>query len=165
VLVLTRASGVVDVNGIAVAGFDDPLEHDGALAEHRLKLEPGAKVSAEEELIAWFDALPERPDVVLVHQHGLAHALLDHVAAEDADPLLILTGHDHRQHVDRRGDDILVDGGTVGAGGPFAIGEATAGFAILHLTAANRLQAADLVQVEPLSGEGSARRVVFDPAP
>jgi hypothetical protein len=42
-----------------------------------------------------------------------------------------------------------------------AIGEATAGFAILHLTAGNRLQSADLVQVEPLSGEGSARRLVF----
>src|SRR5919197_301833 len=164
VVVLTQAQGVVDVDGIAVAGFEDPLERDGGVSGHRLKLKVGEKVSAEAELISWFDALPRRPQVVLVHQHGLAHALLDHIAAEQATPpLLILTGHDHRQHVDRRGDDILVDGGTVGAGGPFAIGESPAGFALLHLTAANRLQAADLVQVEPLSGEGTARRVVFDP--
>jgi predicted phosphodiesterase len=164
VLVLRGADGVVDVDGIAVAGFEDPLEHDGGAAGHLLKLRTGARVSAAQELIAWFDDLRRRPDVVLVHQHGLAHALLDHVAAQEgAPPLLILTGHDHRQHIDRRGDDILVDGGTVGAGGPFAIGESAAGFALLHLTAANRLEAADLVQVEPLSGEGSARRVVFDP--
>jgi predicted phosphodiesterase len=163
VIVLTRSRGVVEVDGMAVAGFEDPLERDGGLAGHVLKLRVGEKVSAQEELIAWFDALPRRPQIVLVHQHGLAHALLDHAAGQDAAPLLILTGHDHRQHIDQRGDDILVDGGTVGAGGPFAIGESPAGFALLHLTAANRLQAADLVQVEPLSGEGSARRVVFDP--
>jgi predicted phosphodiesterase len=165
VVVLTKARGVVDVDGIAAAGFEDPLERDGGVAGHRLKLKAGEKVSVEAELISWFDELPRRPQVVLLHQHGLAHALLDHVAAEQGmPPLLILTGHDHRQHIDRRGDDILVDGGTVGAGGPFAIGESPAGFALLHLTAANRLQAADLVQVEPLSGEGTARRVVFDPA-
>jgi predicted phosphodiesterase len=165
VLVLRRTSGVVDVDGIAVAGFEDPLEHDGGVAGHLLKLRVGARVSAEQELIAWFDGLERRPQVVLVHQHALAHALLDHVAAQHgAPPLLILTGHDHRQHIDQRGADILVDGGTVGAGGPFAIGESPAGFALLHLTAANRLQSADLVQVEPLSGEGTARRVVFDQA-
>jgi hypothetical protein len=116
-------------------------------------------------LIAWFDGLARRPQIVLVHQHGLAHALLDHVAVQKGvAPVLILTGHDHRQHIDQRGDDILADGGTVGAGGPFAIGESPAGFALLHLTGTNRLQSVDLVQVEPLSGEGSARRVVFDPA-
>ena len=30
----------------------------------------------------WFDGLRPRPQIVLVHQHGLAHALLDHVAAQ-----------------------------------------------------------------------------------
>jgi predicted phosphodiesterase len=165
VIVLGRSSGVVDIDGMAVAGFKDPLQREGGVVGHLLKLRTGAKVSAQEELIAWFDGLARRPQIVLVHQHGLAHALLDHVAAQkDVAPVLILTGHDHRQHIDQRGDDILADGGTVGAGGPFAIGESPAGFALLHLTGTNRLQSADLVQVEPLSGEGSARRVVFDPA-
>jgi calcineurin-like phosphoesterase family protein len=165
VIVLTRSSGVVDVDGWTVAGFQDPLEGDGGIAGRRLKLRAGGFVSARQELVSWFDRLPRRPEIVLVHQHGLAHALLDHVAAQKGvPPLLILTGHDHRQHLDRGRDDILVDGGTVGAGGPFAIGEAPAGFALLHLTGAGRLQAVDLVQVEPLSGEGSARRVVIDPA-
>jgi Calcineurin-like phosphoesterase superfamily domain len=164
VIVLTRARGVVDVDGAAVAGFEDPLERDGGVAGHVLKLKTGERVSAAAELIAWFDGLERRPQIVLVHQHGLAHALLDHVGIDGGAPLMILTGHDHHQHVDRRGAAILVDGGTVGAGGPLAIGESPAGFALLHLTASNRLQSADLVQVEPLSGEGSARRVVFDPS-
>jgi Icc-related predicted phosphoesterase len=165
VLVLERSTGVVEVEGIDVAGFDDPLEHDGGIAGHALKLRVEDVVSAEQEVIAWFAGLERRPDVVLVHQHALAHALLEHVSADDgSEPVLILTGHDHRQHVEQAGDDILVDGGTVGAGGPFAIGEAPAGFALLHLTAANRLHSADLVQVEPLSGAGSAQRMVFDPS-
>jgi predicted phosphodiesterase len=164
VVVLTRARGVVDVDGMAVAGFEDPLEQDGGVAGHVLKLKTGERVSAAAELLAWFEGLERRPRIVLVHQHGLAHALLDHVGSKGGAPLIILTGHDHLQHVEQRGTTILVDGGTVGAGGPFAIGESPAGFALLHLTEANRLHSADLVQVEPLSGEGSARRVVFDPS-
>jgi predicted phosphodiesterase len=163
VLVLERSTGVVDIAGIAVAGFDDPLEHDGGASGHVLKLRVDEVLNAKQELIAWFEGLERRPDVVLVHQHGLAHALLDHVARQEgAAPVVILTGHDHRQHVEEEGDDVLIDGGTVGAGGPFAIGESPAGFALLHLTAGNRIQSADLVQVEPLSGEGSAQRIVFD---
>jgi predicted phosphodiesterase len=162
VLVIDRRSGVVDVDGIAVAGYDDPLEGGPGFAGRRLALHAEERGTAYRALLAWFDGLRRRPDVVMIHQHGLARALLAHVAKESGAPLLILTGHDHRQHIDQEGENVLVDGGTVGAGGPFAIGEAAAGFAILHLTAGNRLQSADLVQVEPLSGEGSARRVVFD---
>ena len=162
VLVLDRRSGVVDVDGIAVAGYDDPLESGAGLTGRRLMLHAEERGTAYRALLAWFDGLPRRPDIVMIHQHGLARALLAHAAEESGTPLLILTGHDHRQHIDQEGENVLVDGGTVGAGGPFAIGEAAAGFAILHLTAGNRLQSADLVQVEPLSGEGSARRVVFD---
>lgn len=162
VLVLDRRSGVVDVDGIAVAGYDDPLEGGRDLADRALELHAGERGAAYQAFLAWFDALAQRPDVVMVHQHGLAHALVDHVAAEGSGPLLILTGHDHRQHVDQEGDGVIVDGGTVGAGGPLAVGGSSAGFAVLNLTAENRIQSAGLVQADPISGEGSARRVVFD---
>jgi hypothetical protein len=56
---------------------------------------------------------------------------------------------------------LLIDGGTVGAGGPFAIGETPVGFAELRLAGAG-LDAVDLVAVEPLSGEARAERVVPD---
>jgi hypothetical protein len=155
-------SPVVETDGLLVAGWADSLERDGPATSHRLKLSHVERESESARLVAWFDGLPQRPDAVLVHQHGLAHALLDHVAADDAGaPLLILTGHDHVQHHEVAGPHVLVDGGTVGAGGPFGAGVDSAGFARLHLAGA-RLQALDLIEIEPLHGGASARRVVLD---
>ena len=154
---------VVTVDGLRVAGFDDPQERvNGGLAS-RIDLHEETLGTAQKRFLAWFEALPERPDVVLVHRHSLAHALLDLVASQPGAPLLILTGHDHEQHVDELGGHVLVDGGTLGAGGAFGIGEERAGFIQLHLDSDNNLRAADLIEVEPLSGEASARRLVFEP--
>jgi len=153
---------VVEVEGATVAGFDDPLERPtDDVAAHDLELEDEELARASDEIVAWFEQLPERPDVVLVHQHALAHALLDALETDDGDPVVILTGHDHEQHLERQGAHVLVDGGTVGAGGPFAIGEQRVGLAELGF-AEGRLRAVDLIEVEPLSGEGTARRVVLD---
>jgi predicted phosphodiesterase len=166
VVVLTRSDPLFELDGLTVAGYDDPLEaHKGTFAARRLELREGQVGGERRRLLAWFADLPERPDVVLVHQHGLAHALLDALGDdESAPPLLILTGHDHRQHLERRGSVTLVDGGTVGAGGAFAVGDQASGFVQLHLTVGHRLQAADLIEIEPLSGAARARRVVFDAA-
>ena len=162
----TGPDRVVEVDGLLVAGWDDALESRGPLAEHRLDLDPALLLDQEELFTAWFDGLDPRPDVVLVHRHALAHALLDHVATDpEATPLLVLTGHDHEQHYHQEGPHVLVDGGTVGAGGPFEVGERAAGFAQLHLGASGRLEALDLIEIEPLSGEASARRVALAAAP
>jgi hypothetical protein len=85
-----------------------------------------------------------------------------HVAAEDGPPLMILTGHDHRQHVDRSGDVVEIDGGTLGAGGVFAVGHAPAGFAQVHLAADGWPAAVDLISADPISGDASARRIAID---
>jgi hypothetical protein len=103
-----------------------------------------------------------RPDVVLVHRHELAHGLLDHLAARDGEPVLIVTGHDHRGHVDRLGTHVLVDGGSVGAGGIFGVGEEPSGLAQVHLDEDGRARAVDLIEVEPATGEGSAQRINLD---
>lgn len=163
----TGPERVVDVDGVTVAGWDDALESRGSLAGRRLDLDPALLLDQEELFTAWFDGLEPRPEVVLVHRHALAHALLEHVSDDpEGPPLLILTGHDHEQHYHEEGVHVLVDGGTVGAGGPFEIGERPAGFAQLHLGATGRLEALDLIEIEPLSGEASARRVALDaPAP
>jgi len=68
---------------------------------------------------------------VLVHDFRIAAALREHVAAESDEPLMILTGHDHKQHVDRSGNVVEIDGGTLGAGGVVDIGKALAGLAAL----------------------------------
>jgi predicted phosphodiesterase len=152
---------VVGIGGLTVAGYDDPLERAGPdIGEHVLELSPERFEEEARAFVDWFARLPFRPDVVLIHQHGLAHALLDHLEAGGGSPVFIFTGHDHEAHYHRAGDHLLLDGGSLGAGGPFAIGEAPAGFALLHLDADLRPLALDLIEVEPLSGQGSVRRVV-----
>jgi hypothetical protein len=173
VLVLTRegrllADGstdgerVVMIEGLAVAGYDDPLEGENARVEARpLELTEEAFAAASEEFVAWFESLPQEPDVVLVHQHGLAHALLDSLDDREGERLLIFTGHDHEQHLEQSDAGVLVDGGTVGAGGPFAIGVQPAGLAVIHFTDDREARAVDLIEVEPLSGNARASRTVF----
>ncbi len=156
---------VVTVAGMTVAGYSDPLESPTAtFGVHPLELQGDGFTSAGQRLAEWFDALRPRPRIVLVHQHGLAHALLDHVATQAGQTsVVILTGHDHLQHMERVGKSLLVDGGTLGAGGLFSVGEASAGFIDLRLDASFAPVSSDMVQIEPVSGDGSARRVVFDP--
>jgi predicted phosphodiesterase len=156
----TDGERVVEVAGLKVAGYDDPLEGRGETVEGRpLELQDDAFDQEAKAFVAWFDRLEEKPDAVLVHQHGLAHALLASLP-DNSRQLIILTGHDHKQHVEKRGRSLLVDGGTVGAGGPFAIGEQAVGFIELRLAASGRVNALDLIEVEPLSGEARAHRVI-----
>lgn len=154
-------SAVVEVGGLDVAGYDDPLEGRGALTDGRpLELRGEQLAQEQRRLTAWFEALPRRPDIVLVHQHALAHALLE--AARPGDPpLAIFTGHDHKQHFEQSEKAVLVDGGTVGAGGPFAIGEQHVGFAEVRFSEEGVARSIDLIDVEPLSGNALARRVTL----
>jgi hypothetical protein len=154
-------SPVHEVGGLDVAGYDDPLEGRSALSAGRpLELTPEQLTEEERKITDWFQALPRRPQIVLVHQHTLAHALLRAVRPGEP-PLAILTGHDHRQHVEQSEGAVLVDGGTVGAGGPFAIGEQNVGFAEVRFTDEGVAQTVDLIDVEPLSGNAVARRIAL----
>lgn len=158
----TDGQPVIEVDGITVAGYDDPLEGQSEDVDDRpLELGEAEFDLAGQQFVSWFEGLPERPDIVLVHQHGLAHALLDSFAQTDGAPVLILTGHDHQQHLEQDDEAALVDGGTVGAGGPFEIGVQAAGFAELHFTANGDARAVDLIEVEPVSGNARASRVVL----
>ena len=153
---------VISVDGLMVAGYEDPLAEQAGSFGHRLDVTP-AELSAEATKVeTWFDGLSVRPNVVLVHDFRVAAALREHVAAEGGGPLMILTGHDHRQHVDRSGDVVEVDGGTLGAGGVFALGHAPAGFAQVHLAADGWPAAVDLISADPISGDASARRIAID---
>ena len=164
---------VIEVMGLKVAGAADPLEWQGEdpadpdriFSFPELPDGDAARAAAETRLVRWFDGLPERPDVVLVHQNGLAQ----HLAAElhargDQQPLVVLTGHDHKQHVDRHGEVVVVDAGTVGAGGVFGVGSEKAGLGELHFAASGGiLRHVDLVETEPLTGATQAQRVIVGP--
>ena len=173
VIVLTRSGRLLDdgttdgepvasVAGLRVAGFDDPAESaTGTFQGRLLELKERSLVDARQQFLDWFETLPERPDVVLVHRYSFARALLDRLAEEGGEPVLVLTGHDHVQRVEDEAAGVLVDGGSVGAGGAFGVGEESSGFALVHLGADDRARAVDLVEVEPESGSASAHRVVL----
>jgi hypothetical protein len=160
----------VTVDGLVVAGFDDPLEWRGRRADDPRRVysfaempDPRvAETRARRQLVAWFDGLERRPDVVMIHQNGLALYLARLLQGRgDEQALTILTGHDHRQHVDRYGPHVVVDAGTLGAGGIAGVGQDSVGLADLHFSPRDpELQAVDLLSVEPVSGNGLARRVV-----
>ncbi len=183
VIVLTdtgrlRADGSTDgkpvqrVDDMTVAGWPDPLEYHGTRPDDPTRIFsfselPGGDeryASAQAAVVRWFDGLPERPDIVMIHQNGLAQHLARtlHDRGPQPRPLLILTGHDHHQHVDLYGDDIVVvDAGTGGAGGVFGAGTQSVGVATLQLP--NRRpppRAVDLIDVEPVNGNAQADRVV-----
>jgi predicted phosphodiesterase len=157
----TDGTPVVEIGALTVAGYDDPLEGRGALAGGRpLELTEEQLAEEERHFVAWFEALPRRPQIVLVHQHALAHALLRAVQPADP-PLAIFTGHDHKQHLEQSEAAVLVDGGTVGAGGPLAIGEQNVGLAEVRFADDGAARTVDLIDVEPLSGNAVARRMAL----
>ncbi|HEY2603436.1 MAG TPA: metallophosphoesterase [Thermoleophilaceae bacterium] len=167
----TDGRPVQNVLGTRVAGWPDPLEstHGSPSSASRIfsfaDLPGGGKadyLQAEQQLLDWFNRLPEEPDVVLVHENGLAQFLARSLQSQGYKrQLLILTGHDHLQHTDLYGRIVVVDGGTVGAGGVFGASKSPVGFASLNLSAAGHLESADLVRVQPFSGAAQADRVVL----
>jgi predicted phosphodiesterase len=160
----------IEVDGLRVAGFDDPREWHGANPGNPRRIfsfselpDPEQAVErARRQLLGWFDRLDRRPNLVLVHQNGLAQWLARSLDARGDDrPLVILTGHDHRQHVTSYGAMTVVDAGTVGASGIYGVGRDSVGLGDLHFGAdRGELQAVDLIAVEPVSGAAQARRVV-----
>src|SRR3954452_4164882 len=161
---------MVDVAGLRVAGFDDPLEWHSANPDDPRRIfsfselpDPTqAQTRAQRDLLRWYDRLPRRPDIVLVHQNGLAQWLAAQLRERgQTEALTILTGHDHRQHVTTYGPIAVVDAGTVGASGIYGVGRDSVGLGDLHFAAAGgALDAADLIAVEPVSGAAQAQRVV-----
>ena len=166
----TTGSPLIEVDGLTVAGFPDPLEKGGTGEPERgstFEELPDGEARfdrAAQGLVRWFDSLPQRPDVVMVHQVDLARALAQTLFERDeGHRLTVVTGHDHRQHVDRYGDIVLVDGGSVGAGGIFDAGRQSIGLAQLHFPADGPgLRSVDLIAIEPFSGQAQASRVVID---
>lgn len=171
VTVLDRARPAVELDGLRVAGWPDPLEWRGPGDPPDRPVtfddldDPGAELErAEAGLVRWFRGLRPQPDVVVVHQAALARHLAETLAADGwTRPLAILTGHDHRQRIDRFGRIAVVNGGSVGAGGAFDAGRAAIGFARLGFDPDEPvLESVELIAVEPFSGQAQGSRVVLD---
>jgi predicted phosphodiesterase len=166
----TDGKPVQNVLGWRVAGYQDPLEAKrNPASPSRIfsfaQLRNGDLywAEAQQRLLDWFNGLEEPPDIVMVHENGLAQFLARSLQDQDYQRrLVILTGHDHKQHIDLYRKVMVVDGGTVGAGGVFGASKSPVGFAHLNLGRAGRLISADLVQAQPFTGAAQADRVVLN---
>lgn len=174
ITVLGEGTTAIDVNGLRMAGFADPLESETGdpASSGRVfsfpELDDGgeAEEEAKADLVAWFESQPVKPDIVLVHQSGLAAHLANELAATGyEEPLTIITGHNHYQHYDRYGGGNInvVNAGTLGAGGPLRVGQESAGLGRLYFQGDTPiLEAIDFIRIEPLSGQAQAERVLPD---
>jgi len=162
---------VVEVDGLTVAGSQDPLEYGGAnpsgqdrpVTAEGLDDPEGATERWRVQLFQWFTSLEQAPAVLMVHQDGLAQWLAGALReAGYIQPLTIVTGHDHQQHVDRYGSIFVVNAGSLGAGGVFGTGDESVGIARLRFTPQSALESVDLIAVEPISGAARATRVVTE---
>ena len=168
-----RDDGFLEVEGLEIAGFSDPLEWEGADPDSPERIysfpefEDGDErlAQAKEDVAAWFRELPGEPDIALVHQNSLAQHLAATLSADSYPrPLTIVTGHNHIQAIDRyaEGRINVVNAGSLGAGGPLRLGQEPAGLGELHFGQDAALQSVDLIQIEPLSGQAQAERIVLD---
>ena len=168
----SHGPSVVKIAGLQVAGFEDPLAAKGReypAARSRLSFDdyPDGKqreAAAEKMLWRWWRALPTHPQILMIHQAGLALSLAQRINKDSPElPLTILTGHTHHQQVNIIGNITVVDDGSVGAGGILNV-QSQAGLARLHWQG-GVLQSADLISLQLSSGAALATRVIpADPA-
>ena len=164
-----RPPPVIDVRGVKVAGQADPLEYggDSPLGDRAVTFDdlddPGAATSRWiAESLRWFDSLAEKPDVLMIHQHSLAVLFAQALAEADyAEPLTIATGHSHKQELEKIGATVVVNPGSIGAGGAFDAGDQEVGLAHLRFEDDGSLRSVELISVEPFSGAGRATRVAI----
>jgi predicted phosphodiesterase len=158
---------VVRVGGLDVAGYGDPFRRRRARGYVKEGLVP-APTPAEQNLFAlWLAGVEPRVDVVMVHEPGLAAKGIEMLRRDPpSHPIVILVGHTHRAAIEIDRNLSVINGGTVGAGGPANLGEgAKIGLArMLYANGDGGFQplAADLVEIDPGNGSATAKRFRLD---
>src|SRR5829696_2006181 len=161
----TTGHPIVDVNGLKVAGYDDPYERrSGEGFADRYNRTPDA--SELERFATWLRPIRDDVDIVMVHNPALLPNALDELDAEQRPrPLLFFVGHTHHSELTRRPGATIVNAGTVGAGGTGNLLE-NSKVGIARVTYETQPSftplAADLIEIDPGSGNATARRERLD---
>ncbi len=156
---------VVKVDGLRVAGYDDPFERRSA-DSYRDRYDNTPDPVQQAEFMAWVQPLIPKVDVILVHEPDLiapALALLKRTPPDH--PVVFVVGHTHVASLSRQDDVTVINGGSVGAGGTGNLAEhVNLGIARFIFTRKPAFQplAADLITIDPGTGSSSARRTRLD---
>jgi predicted phosphodiesterase len=156
---------VVKVDGLRVAGYDDPFERRSA-DSYRDRYDNTPDPVQQAEFLNWVQPLVPKVDVIMVHEPALiapALALLKRTPPDH--PIVFMVGHTHIAALSRQPNVTVVNGGSVGAGGTGNLAEHTElGIARFIYTLEPSFQplAADLITIDPGSGSSTARRTRLD---
>jgi predicted phosphodiesterase len=160
---------VNEIAGLRVAGYSDPFERR-ANEDFQDRFTDTVPPELQQEFADWLRPLIGKVDVVMVHEPALIQQALEELRTDPPPaPLVFVVGHTHETGLSEEGSVTVVNGGSIGGGGtgnladdPTDIGlarliyDARAGFQPL---------AADLVSIDPGSGNATARRERLDEAP
>ncbi len=147
-------------------GATDPFERRSA-ESFRDRFDNNPQPGMQEAFLQWLRPLIGKVDVVMVHEGALLSTALD-VLKDDPpqSPLVFLIGHTHKTALDQRPGVTVINGGSIGAGGTGNLAESTelslARFTFTTKPAFQPL-AADLVSIDPGTGNSSARRAILEP--
>ena len=157
---------VAVVGGLRVAGYESPNLRTASdhYADHGAQITPLEQAA----FTAWLQPLLGKVDVIVLHEPALADPAIG--ALHDSppkQPLMFIEGHTHHQAVDVHNGITIVNGGTAGAGGTGNLTERLPiGLAIvIYRRRPYSPLAADLVQIAPGTGGGTARRIRLDNGP
>jgi predicted phosphodiesterase len=157
---------IVRVAGLRVAGYDDPFERLSA-EDFKDRYDNTPDPAQQDAFTHWLLPLIGKVDVVMVHEPALiAPALTILKDKPPSRPLVFLVGHTHHADLQQQPGVTVINGGSVGAGGPSNLTEHTnIGIARFTYTLDPSFQplAADLVTIDPGTGSSSARRTRLDP--
>jgi predicted phosphodiesterase len=156
---------VAEVAGLRVAGYSDPFMR---LRRNRFRAS-GSPDPTPQHINAfsdWLRPLVGRVDVVLVHSPALAQRAIEELRDSPPDrELTLVVGHTHEPSLARYDNLTVVNGGTIGAGGPTNFGDdSDLGLARLTYSVEPGYAplAADVVEIDPSSGSATAERHRLD---
>jgi predicted phosphodiesterase len=149
---------------LRIAGYDDPYERL-ASQDFSDRYVPEPDPVQQDLFNAWLQPLIGKVDVVMVHQPALIETALDVLKDEPpARPLVFLVGHTHRPELTTQPGVTVINGGSMGAGGTGNLTDNTPlAIARFVYTVEPSFQplAADIVSIDPGSGNSSARREIL----
>ena len=167
-----RSDGATDgrivqrVDGLRIAGYDDPLKR---LARDGYTDNGAKHTAADRQRFAdWLAPLRGRVDVVMVHNPGLAEIGFQSLRDDPPRaPLVLVEGHTHKAALETLGTVSVINAGTVGGGGTGKLAQADGHIGLARMTFTRRPsfvpRAADLVEIDPGDGEAQARRFRLEP--
>ncbi len=154
------------IAGLRVAGYDDPFERKSA-DSYADRFDNAPQPGMQETFLQWLRPLIGKVDAVMVHEPGLITTALQ-VLEDDPpqSPLVFFVGHTHKTGLEKDPGVTVLNGGSIGAGGTGNLGESTAlSLARFVFTTEPSFQplAADLVSIDPGTGNSEARREILEP--